>query len=238
MPLPSIVLFDLDDTLVDHSSALRVGAHALANAAHLNTDPEYFAARWKAIHAEKYPQYLRGELTYERMCRERIWEAIDPSLAPEAADSLFAIYMHAYRAAWRVFGDVLSCLDALSAYRLGVISNGRSEEQRSKLKVLGIEHRFRHVAVSEETGAAKPDPKIFLGACAAMGVTPESAVYVGDNYDTDYLAARAAGMSAVWLDRAELTRPADATVRISSLHELPGLLEAQRHSIAVNADGP
>ena len=230
-------MFDLDDTLVDHSSALRAGAHALANTARLDIDPDDFAARWRAIHAEKYPRYLSGELRYEDMCRERIWEAIDTTLSAEAADSLFAIYMNAYHTAWRLFGDVQSCLAALSIYRLGVISNGRSAEQRRKLEVLGIEHRFEHVAVSEETGVAKPDPKMFLGACAAMGVAPESVVFVGDSRDLDYLAARAVGMSAVWLDRAAGTRPADTTVRVSSLDELAGLLAEQGHNLLLQRTG-
>jgi putative hydrolase of the HAD superfamily len=237
MPLPSVVMFDLDDTLVDHSTALRAGAYALANAAHVDTDPDEFAARWKAIHAEKYPRYLRGELGYEDMCRERIWEAINTSLSPEAADSLFVTYMNAYQATWRLFGDVLSCFVALSTYRLGVISNGRSAEQRKKLKVLGIEPRFEHVALSEETGVAKPDPKIFLGACAAMRVAPESAVFVGDSRELDYLAARAVGMSAVWLDRAAQAQAADTAVRVSSLDELPSLLAEQGHNLLLQRTG-
>lgn len=217
-------MFDLDDTLVDHSSALRTGAVALADAAQVDTPPDEFAARWKAIHAEKYPRYLRGELTYEDMCRERIWESINASLSREVADAFFATYMSAYQAAWRLFDDVLPCLAALSNYRLGIITNGRSAEQRRKLKVLGIEHRFEHVGVSEDCGAAKPDPKIFLNACTAMGVAPESAVFVGDNHDLDYLAPRAAGMFPVWLDRLACHHVPNATVRVSSLHELPGLL--------------
>jgi putative hydrolase of the HAD superfamily len=220
---PSVVLFDLDDTLVDHGSALRAGAHALVNAARLSTNPDDFATRWKAIHAEKYPRYLRGELRYEDMCRERIRGAIDAELSAESADSLFATYMNAYQAAWRLFDDVPSCLAALRGHRLGVITNGRSAEQRKKLEVLRIEHLFSHVAVSEDAGVAKPDPKIFLGACAALGVGPDSVVYVGDNRDIDYLAALSAGMSAVWLDRAGGSNP-DAMVRVTSLHELPSLL--------------
>jgi putative hydrolase of the HAD superfamily len=227
---PSAVLFDLDDTLVDHSSALRVGAHALAEEAHVNGDPDDFAAQWKIIHAEKYPRYLRGELTYERMCRERIWDAVASSLAPEVADALFSVYMNAYQSAWRLFDDVLLCLDGLPRYRLGVVSNGRSAEQRKKLKALGIDHRFEHIAISEDTGAAKPEPRIFLAACAAMGITPESALFVGDNYEIDYLASRAAGMSAVLLDRAGRALPTENTVRVSSLNELPGLLKEAAHA--------
>ena len=165
------------------------------------------------------------------MCRERIWDAIDTGLSPEAADALFATYMNAYQAAWRLFGDVLSCLVALSAYRLGVISNGRSAEQRKKLRVLGIEPRFEHLALSEQVGAAKPDPRIFLGACAAMRVAPESAVFVGDSHELDYLAARAVGMSSVWLDRAARVQAAETAVRVSSLDELPSLLSERGHDL-------
>jgi putative hydrolase of the HAD superfamily len=229
IPLPAVVMFDLDDTLVDHSSALRTGAHALARAARVSAEPDEFAARWKEIHAEKYPRYLRGELGYEDMCRQRIWEAIDASLSPEAADSLFATYMEAYQAAWRLFDDVLSCLAALGTCRLGVITNGRSAEQRKKLRVLGIEPRFEHVAVSEEAGVAKPAPPIFLKACTAMRVAPESAVFVGDSREVDYLAARAAGMSAVWLDRGARAEVSDTAVRVASLSELPSLLAAKRN---------
>ena len=37
-PPPNAVMFDLDDTLVDHSSALRTGALALAEAAQITGD--------------------------------------------------------------------------------------------------------------------------------------------------------------------------------------------------------
>ena len=217
-------MFDLDDTLVDHSSALRAGAVALAEVAHISGDRTAFAARWKAIQAEKYPRYLRGELRYEDMCRERIWEAVNPNLSPTKADALFATYMSAYHAAWRLFDDVLTCLTAMQPYRLGVVTNGRAAEQRKKLSILGIAPRFVHVAISEEVGVAKPDPAIFRGACSAMRIAPESVLFVGDSYELDYQAARTAGMSAVWLDRSGEARLTDGTVRVSSLDELPTLL--------------
>lgn len=84
---------------------------------------------------------------------------------------------------------------------------------------------------------AKPDPKIFLGACAAMGVAPESAVFVGDQRDLDYLAARAAGMSAVWVDRAARAEAADTAVRVSSLDELPGILSEWGHTLLLQRTG-
>lgn len=224
------VVFDLDDTLVDHSAALRTGAIALAAAAQVPSHPDEFAARWQAIQRELYPRYLSGEMPYEQMCRERIWAAIDPGLDLQAADRLFATYMTAYQAAWRLFDDVLPCLDALSGLRLGVITNGRSAEQRRKLSVLGITQRFAHIAVSEDVGVAKPDSRIFKDSCAALGVAPDAAVYVGDSLEIDYAGALAAGLSAVWLDRSGSGSGVEAVLRVRSLGELGDLLRSARSS--------
>lgn len=223
MPLRNAVIFDIDDTLVDHSSALRAGAHAVAMAADLD-DPIAFTMRWKAAHAELYPRYLRGDLDYEGMCRERVWACVNTALSAEAADNLFACYMGAYRTSWRLFDDVLSCLAALDEFRLGIISNGRSEEQRMKLKMLGIEHRFEIIVISEEAGVAKPDSRIFLAACSAFGLAPEAVTFVGDSHENDYSAARAAGLSAVWLNRLEGTLAGPTTDCIGSLASLPEVL--------------
>lgn len=106
------------------------------------------------------------------MCRERIWDAVDPNLSPAQADALFATYMSAYHAAWRLFDDVVRCYPRCNHARLGIVTNGRAAEQRKKLSVLGIAPRFVHVAISEEVGVAKPDPAIFLGACSAMRIAP------------------------------------------------------------------
>jgi putative hydrolase of the HAD superfamily len=77
----------------------------------------------------------------------------------------------------------------------------------------------------------KPEPEIFLHACAVFGVAPNEAAYVGDRLVTDAGGAVRAGLTGVWLNRsgAQFT-PADPGSRdarileVSSLAELPALL--------------
>ena len=50
---------------------------------------------------------------------------------------------------------------------------------------------------SEEVGARKPEPAIFLRALAELGVDPTDAMFVGDRLDTDVQGAASVGMSTV-----------------------------------------
>ncbi len=53
-------------------------------------------------------------------------------------------------------------------------------------------------------GVAKPDPRIFDPALAALGTEPSRTLYVGDTVHADVLGATAAGMPVVQLDPLEL----------------------------------
>lgn len=109
-----------------------------------------------------------------------------------------------------------------AGYRLAVISNadGRVE---GLMETAGIRDFFEFVLDSELEGVEKPDPEIFLRACARMGVEPGEALYVGDLYPVDVLGARKVGMHAVLLDPlGNLDYPVD---RIPDVAALPGYLE-------------
>ena len=91
--------------------------------------------------------------------------------------------------------------DLLAALRerdipLGIVAN----QPRALLEMLesaGIARYFVTVTISGAVGLRKPDPRIFLQACAAMGVAPEACIMVGDRIDNDIAPARALGMATV-----------------------------------------
>ena len=214
------VMFDLDDTLLDHSSAATSGARELARIVGRTADVDAFVTSWKAHSAEAYPRYLSGELTYDEMRYVRMQRSVDSSLSREAALELFDLYAAAYQGAWLVFEDVPACLQALSNLKLGVITNGRAVEQRAKLRVLDIETHFHHVGISEEFGQPKPEPAIFLDACAGLNVQPDRALYVGDSHKIDFLGAQDSGLQALWLNRKGKPNAPKAVGEIGSLSEL------------------
>jgi putative hydrolase of the HAD superfamily len=219
-----VLFFDIDGTLLDQSTAERAGALAIHRTFGAEAPVEEFVSRWSTALERQFVRYLTGELTYQGQGRSRVREVLDPTLTDEAADRIFDEYLAAYEAAWSLFPDVLSSLDQLSQYRLGVISNGQSHEQRRKLVNTGIEGRFEWIFVSEECGWAKPSREIFEHACVATGESPANVVYVGDSYDFDACAARRAGLTGVWLDRPGGAAAKHAPPVIGTLKELPRLL--------------
>jgi putative hydrolase of the HAD superfamily len=59
---------------------------------------------------------------------------------------------------------------------------------------------------SVEIGACKPHPKMYLTACARLGVEPADCLYVGDGGSRELTGARAVGMTAVRLAAPDLVR--------------------------------
>lgn len=83
--------------------------------------------------------------------------------------------------------------------KLGIITNGKSETQRSKIKLLGFEEIFDEIIVSEEVGSEKPDTKPFEIMSERLGIAPENLIYVGDFPVNDIEASRKAGYTPVWV---------------------------------------
>ncbi|MFI7275441.1 HAD family hydrolase [Streptomyces sp. NPDC049879] len=225
------VVWDIDDTVSDHTGAARTGALAHLGALGLLAgfpSPEAAFARWEEVTETHYARFTRGELSFAEQRRERVRHFLGRPLDDAAADAWFGGYLRHHEAAWTLFPDVLPALDALTpAYRHGLLSNSSAANQHRKLTALGVRERFEFLLCSDEIGHAKPAPEAFLAVCAALGLAPHEVAYVGDHPDTDAGGADAAGLRGIWLDRPGLGRvPAGRAParRITDLADLPALL--------------
>ena len=130
------------------------------------------------------------------------------------------------------FEDVIPALNALKTqgYRLGVISNLR-RDMRELCRSLGLANYLEFFISSSDAGAEKPHSPIFLAALEKMSAEPGETVHVGDQYHSDVAGARAVGMHPVLIDRGGWNETVGDCPRISSLSQLPGLLEQAPNSL-------
>jgi putative hydrolase of the HAD superfamily len=208
--LPRLVLFDLDDTLCDYAGArnqrLRIAfGHALA------------AVRPRETRTTGALTAPAADPVIEALIAASI--AIHPHGADHFADLLRPYGVSAaaaeVAAAWYranrfhgldLHGDTLATLAMVRATLpgrvVGLITNGPAELQRTKIARLGLAPLVDFAVVSGELGVEKPDPAIFREALRLGNAAAEEAVFVGDSPDHDIAGARAAGIRAVWLNRA------------------------------------
>jgi len=234
-PQIDYVLFDLDDTLVDHRAAATTAlTHAIERWSpddHTAHDHDELLALWWQIEQEQYDAYLRGQCTHAEQHVRRLAQFL-PALGVESGDDAFLTaqfedYLVAYVAAWSPFADVPAALDQLEAAGIGVavLTNGDPHQQRLKLQRTGLLGQFDRVLTPAEVGAPKPDVTAFVNACAMLAADPATTAYVGDNLAVDAVGATAAGLRGIWLDRPEsdATLP-PAVTRITSLSALAASL--------------
>ncbi len=123
--------------------------------------------------------------------------------------------------------ETLTWLRAVG-YRTALISNTMwpAELHLEDLDKHGLLAHLEHTIFSGDAGIWKPDARIFHHACAALGVAPAEAVFVGDNPREDIAGAQGAGLRAVWHRGDEFPLPTDLRpdATIDNLPELPALL--------------
>jgi putative hydrolase of the HAD superfamily len=181
---------------------------------------------WEEVHQQSEPNRyggVRGEAEFWHRFLNRVRGILDGgSVSREVFARLAAHFRDP--ASWAIYEDVLPTLEALNAQGLllAVVSNWDSYLPKL-LEGLELLEHFQTISVSaiEETG--KPQPEIFRRTCERLGVAAAEALHVGDSLSEDYQGARAAGLSALLLDRQE--RHAEVRERIRTLTELPQLLQ-------------
>ncbi|MFE4370672.1 HAD family hydrolase [Streptomyces sp. NPDC056835] len=239
MPLRA-VLWDIDDTLFDYTSADRAGMRThLAAEGLADRFPTVDRAlgRWREITDLNWERFAAGETDFPGQRRDRVRMFLGAELSDAEADAWFERYIVHFESAWSLFPDSLAVLDGLAAdYRQAVLSNSSFRNQDRKLRVLGVRDHFEAVLCAAELGVSKPDAAAFHAACAALALDPREVAYVGNEPDIDAGGAVAAGLAGVWLDRGGIGgRP--ELVRITDLGQLPGLLRGDTRFGALSAIG-
>lgn len=91
--------------------------------------------------------------------------------------------------------ETLAALQAAGLH-IAVASSSRRGKVMRQLESAGIAKYFSVVIGGDSVTKSKPDPQIYLTACAELGVKPEEAIGVEDSHN-GIRSARAAGMLPV-----------------------------------------
>ena len=215
VPYVEAVFFDLDDTLYDRESAVEntaIGLHATFGRLVPAVARDTFVSRILTLDNHGYGD--KSQLFTTVVSEWRLGSGIAEAMLQQFWES---IYHNC-----RLSEDTRTTLQTLRSRgkRLGIITNGSTTSQNRKLESLHISELFDVVLISEAEGLKKPDPAIFLRACARCGTVPSESIYVGDNPEVDIAGASAAGLMAVLKSTRYRNGAASACTVIDQLSEV------------------
>lgn len=182
------IIFDLDNTLIDRDAALERYLNAWA--------PGLDAHDLAAIRAHDCHGYS-PRLAFASWFANRFTSKLTAPITGPELWSHMRRNLSEFVEVEPVLGDMLARIG--TRFKLGLVSNGSSLNQRSKLERSGIGTHFSSIVISQEVGMAKPAEVIFQRSLRELGVAPASALYVGDHPRADIVGASQAGLRTAWI---------------------------------------
>jgi putative hydrolase of the HAD superfamily len=195
--MPSAILVDLDDTLLDNRYAMSSAITGLRQthdfASHLGATE--LAKHWIELTEVHWRRYRDEELSFHEQRRERLRAVFARAMDAAEADHIFDQYIALYERHWRLLPGAAEFLAHTADKPMVIVSNGERGQAARKVRHLAIEAHFVEVVTPELAGAKKPRPEIFAFALAKVGAVAQEALMIGDDYDADIAPAAALGMA-------------------------------------------
>lgn len=223
------VLFDVGGTLIypypSVGELYAQGANEFGIELNADEAKKRFFAGWvKAKSQWKKPiKYGRTENEAKEFWFEVVKASFDGIISNGKIAELFEhlYYLFAKDNIWRCYPEVINTIKKLKGegYTLGILSNWDTR-LAPILKALGISELMDHVFISCDIGYEKPDSRAFSHALSNMKLSNQELLYVGNDYEEDYLPSKELGISTVLIKRGDHIEPGDDIPFIQSLTEI------------------
>lgn len=202
-----LLLLDLDDTLIDDRSAMRGAFEAfLAFHGPVLQEVEDPLKLWREVSQRHWIRFERGEVTFQEQRRARVRDFLGQPFTDAEADAAFEPYRQAYEAAWSLFPEVPEFLSRAASWTKVLITNGEREQQRLKVRRVGLDPHIADIITPMDCGAWKPDPRIFQEALERHGASRTEAIMIGDDERRDIEPAARLGLRTFRVDASDPER--------------------------------
>ena len=238
------VFIDWDDTIGDFIGAAKLALQEMYDKYHLCdyfASLEEFVSLYKPHNLELWDKYGKDLVTKEYLSFDRFFFPLmhgsrigerlkvkgERQEVAALAEQLSEDFLNMTTARFSLLPGAEELVRYLAAkYPLTVVTNGFVEVQYEKFDKSGLRDCFAHIALSEEVGCQKPNPRIFEEALRMNGISAEDAVMIGDSYNSDIQGAINAGIDQIWIRKSEDTLPEGQTAThiVNTLEEVKAIL--------------
>lgn len=201
----TVIVFDLDDTLYNEMEYLRSAYMEIAK----NMD----ATHWQQLFARMYSLFRS---------KKDVFDYVSEAYGAEKLHLLETYRTHT--PTLHLFNGVRETIDRIKIKKgkIVILTDGRSNSQRAKLKALGITDLMDKIVISGEIGTEKPDEKNYR---IIEEVFPDhSYLYMADNLRKDFIAPNKLGWRTVGLIDNGLNMHFDGHAYFDETHSPQGFV--------------
>ena len=209
------LVFDVDDTLYEQIVPFE---KAYKNLFNMDIDMEKFYLLSRYYSDVKFEASRNGEMNMDEYHIYRIQEAakdLGVYLSDEEALNMQKEYKKNQQKL-QMSDITISILELAKEnnIKLGIITNGPSEHQWSKVEALGVERWINkdNIVVSGDYDINKPDVRIFEIMKEKLQLPIDSLYYIGDLLENDIVGANNAGWKAIWINRYKKKLPENVDI--------------------------
>ncbi len=196
-----ILLFDLDDTLLDFAAIEAVSLPALFESFGFLLTPEWLDV-YNKINKQLWLDYENGNITIQEVLNNRF----SKSMAKLGYQVDGVKWEDKYRELLSnghilVEGAFEVCKQLSKTYRLFIITNGLTTMQIKRLKNANLYPYFEDIFTSEHIGVSKPNIGFFSYIAEHIkGFEKDKTLIIGDLLNADIKGGLLAGIDTCWLN--------------------------------------
>jgi putative hydrolase of the HAD superfamily len=236
--LPKAIFFDMDDTLLDDNQATELGWQKACK--HLSDKTGLFQSedlflRINTIRKRYWSDVKRnvpgdeGRTNYHHARMVIVRGALNELGCDNnnIAEEIVSTYSTLKQESIEFIPNAENTLRELknNGIKLALITNGDSNEQRTKIERYGMERFFNTCLVEGELGYGKPDHRIYEVALNKLQVKPYETWMVGNDLYSDIAGAQRLGIYSAWCDFGKKGLPEESKVKPDRIiHNLTELL--------------
>ena len=226
-----VLLCDADNTIFDFNKAEENAFAAACQRVELEPNEEIHAL-YCEINESLWKLLEQGGIT-QKVLRVRRFELFLEAIGkPELdAQAMAEEFVNALgRQSVPIEGAVEAVVRWSQMVPVIIVTNGIAKVQHGRMERSEVRHYIRGMVISEEVGAAKPDPKMIFVGMEMAGVTDKSRVLMlGDSLSSDIAAAANAGVDACWYNphATENTKGLPIRYEIRDLDEIDAIIKGE-----------
>lgn len=200
------LIFDLDNTLYDFSKVWKISNKLVFEYLgydKLTTYEEFFKL-YKSVNNKLVKEVLKGNLKIIELRNKRLMltlERFGLNLTVEDCNFYYEKQFEYILESITPDEEVnLKIRQLQDKYNMIILTNGKSYEQRMKLKKLGLENIFK-LYISGETHISKPKEKAFLNVLETEGILAVETMMIGDSLYHDIVPAKKLGLKTCLIEK-------------------------------------